>query len=1812
MDMSAYNIYLGKSVQLSKTDSSVLRGTLSDIEENGVFVDNTFVAAEEIDDLRYVGTLDADDYEPKRNTLYTPEMFAVSEESLATLFGPNYAFGEFAADYTAHLVLNEIDSIQLTDIEVLRRYKTYHPDVLATGAFLYRFHDGDWFFAYYTVDGEEAYLAASEGRYLFDAEKLADITTLPVAGDTVTVLLKDEREFTSIVSAADERGLALIEGPAGRIAYRDIVSIRRTALCSRRDQKYFFGGFPARLRYFRDRNLIRYKTGISASFFVAMTSSGLTAKDIVPLQETPNKTITHVYGVLTNYMTFAEYGYVSPDYHLGDVNTGTYRIVRRSITGVENPDELDTHRYVYTVRMSVEEEKEVRPYKRARRVEILEQYAKKDYLAIAIDNEGNVTTELNPDGALQEDTVREGYGFLFLYDPRYSFGYIADSFKGDRTEKTFTVKPPATKPLQFQGKQVDTRRFVYLVKHRYDTANQPPLENGKLVPVVYGMQILRALPIGASYDVTEDGTLIEQGRFAPTEALVGHRVAVSDVADKSYTFGRLSSLAADHLSLVDNSGNAVTIPYDQIGFIYGFGTVTRFISPTDFACGFGFIDVGTGLYFRETDLLSDQSPKIKAGDAVCFTVAAGEDGRPVARQVRPLPSTSEIGYVIGKSADGLYHVLDEQSYRTTPRAQATPVLHPALIAPEFLANSENDYKVRIVHQSFIDGTALREGISEVLEVLPKLHFGRLDHFFADRVGSYCQGILVPYDIPGIPKVYFHRRLNPILENMTVDPKKSYGTVSFIYHPSEAEGRLPTAENMQILGTTQPVKQPEKPPVKSMPAEDPAVSFDIDGIISYCLQYNQSERALAQLKEYQATNSLSVREYELKRLRILEKMVKDAKDDLEAASAARREMIDCIRAIRSTFSDNDEQYGLRLKLIIDQARLLVKEGRSQEAVEQYQAWDTLLREFLTIYPSAAPSYEKIRAHVQRMLKALTNDGTDLSDDEPLDDTAMASDDVHPYILWRQKQNAAWKTAPFDCAFAELNNSDRTLYAQKVQFLSFLLLENNSQDTRIDLAEFFGEKHRYLALFGKKSLHSQRESTRCSAFATDSVLLHAYTARDRQQWVHLFDEHPRLIERYCRDLSYLLACEAPTEPTLETLNMLFESAIQFVKEAASDTQEMISLRQYAGNLLAKLTVYQKRCGIDTPTLLLDAATILQQYEQRVGFSGRLDCLRTAAKKLSDYQKLILQTPSIHDWYIFWPLGRQLLRQIFNSWERLCQISRPSITFGTPTGKKVDGNWHITVPVRNEVNKAPAERFVLSVVVDGKGYKAKDQQTIEASGRDVAYELVFPVRDDSVQQLTLELKATYHYVSGVKVTDTDSREQKTEQSVTHSCTVADLSGERVELSKAVIDMIGKDAKATINTATEAGRTVREILKNREEEVKEIIERLTYVDDNGNRHLYTDGRWIALYGQWRVGKTVLLYEVFRVLRGEEFSAEALPAQATFSGKDDFEADTVNKIRTAIEAEMEFGSEEEERWWSLYEGYEKRYGKVTTLLALGRILQRYHQQPGARRIVLALDEFTQIYTALKRKNTTTGFLRDFVEFISLSGCVILTAGGEHTVELMENYDINMMQKADQTLLVRYLSYESTASYVEKVISEPSYLGNPEQKKRTIDRIYRLTQGNVFLLLKFCDALIDYILGNESIRFIDDLTINQALDKIIRDAGDRPEGVMNDYFNSLFNPYNEEAEEDLQDGFEHVRTVNRKLLECIVRYAYQDSRICQKDQLRSALEEDHPEWEDALATLCRRGVVKDDGFKNISIPIDLFYELQARIIRKDVTNESFV
>ena len=1840
-----FNLYLSRTVLVELEDGRTLTGEL-DQDAGWVLVNGARVDPAQIRDVLYVDKLDMDTFTLKERRPAVPELgkfmyitpgaggLLMDPEELAREVGPDFAFGEKIVEFVCHLYFDKNSGrIGIRDMRVTRSSHAYKRDVLESGAFLYRMEDGPYFYA--TLEGDS--LQTPEGPVLFDPDRITDITVCPQPGQTATVILQDGQKIHSMVVSASAKGLVMAEGYNGRVPFDKIRQIRYQAQLNTRadmdgSKMEACGDYRYRHRYLRQNGEYAFREGLRADFAVGMTNRGLISKDVdlACFDERQED-----YGVLVEYTNTLGYGYAVLAYERAEPE-GTVNSVQRYYVRANalpkgwNNNDIDTHKNLYVIRFRHMPNPKPNPNHDSRIVtsmEIVKQFERHRYQSIRVDEQGNILEELLETPEDISDAFEEGYGFLchFSRIPRKTgYGYICRQATQAGAEYDYYFRL-SDYMAKCRGQSLDTKNYCYLVRYSVDKRGAQKL------PEAYKLDLLEAYPKGKDYYVNERGQVSDykSTEFTVLDALRNERVVVI-TKDNNRHLGVLQSNDGENntvvISLTD--GQEETFHYSRIAEVWGLGRVIRY----DPDSTYGFIQAGSGIYYRNNAVQSEKEPKLELGELVGFRLEPASNGVQ-ANPVRPLTEVVEEGYVTGANQNGTYQVIPADIYGTERHISAVPeqlrLQNPGTTFKDLVTQ---DYKVQLHSLYFAGGAPLLRGIEKRLFACNKLYFGYVDKFCNRKKssGKFVYGFVTPLNAKDQKNVFFHISQNKRLFEQVVEPGENPNKAELCLVTyqvvMEKREQKPMAINMNALrrfpklwferflsgnqtAVPESVEQPEQLP-EQLPEQQPvsAPGESLQGRINFCLKENDVEGAKKLLEEYEQEKAGRDIFYYQQLHNIYMKEYK-----LIHTPEIRRGWLECIRTLRKDI-DQTEQYGLRLDLLYKQANMTMEEGQVAEALELYRQWKRLLEELCAIYPSKKLSYQTYVTRVDRILGAegKSKEAEDLDSEE----NGPSGEDLHAYLEWRldnankdedadlwakahslrQKSGENRYPEVLKAAVkAELAGipSKHLRYRAHFALLDLLLDPRSTTDALLPYFEdALADDSTFAQVLGLEEAIPKPDaaSKGCSRFTLDSVILFAVGDMDHRHWLERF-ENDALRWIYIQELCRLLG-RRTERGDMEELETVFTDAVALLQQPLDGK---LQIHQYAAAMLERVDRFRKQ-GVAVPDTVEAILRDLKNYNNCKGFSARMGCLRNNATKLQAYHQSIQKTPTVHDWNLLWPLCARLIGQIQREWHTLLKLFVPSIEFGSVHAVRESGDtWKVTVPLHNSKNAQKAS----NVKILGFEPINKKRRDLYGDGRADAFEIRVKPADPNAEQMMLDLEVSYQYVSDVQFSNEEYKQIYRIGTARKTVSVSCAASQRQELSMDIITAIGGNAKGNIDIDDPAGRTVAEILKNRAEEVAAIISAIS-VGEKGSRKLLRDGRWVVLYGQWRVGKTVILHEVLRALQGAEFGDQVVPVYAMFSEAENFEAKTVTNISDSLLETMDV--ELVNPWEDFRDEWAAKYGEPKTLYDLGRMLGRFHQKIAPKTIVLALDEFTNIYVAIKKGYVDPSFLRSFVEFVGKSRCVIMTAGGEHSVRLMTDYDVNMLQKADCRLEVKYLSKEDTAKYVEAVITVPSYLGTQDRKTRTIDRIFELTQGNVFLLHKFCEALIRYVQKQNNLTQIDDITIQRTLDGIVKSEPD----VISVYFNSLYNPYNELLNQKGQ-GFGGVRELNLMILKGIVSRAFPDTHSCRKDDLAEDFA-DEVRFEEFLKTLIERSVVREDS-GNLSIPIDLFYEIQTRIERKDENNE---
>lgn len=418
-----------------------------------------------------------------------------------------------------------------------------------------------------------------------------------------------------------------------------------------------------------------------------------------------------------------------------------------------------------------------------------------------------------------------------------------------------------------------------------------------------------------------------------------------------------------------------------------------------------------------------------------------------------------------------------------------------------------------------------------------------------------------------------------------------------------------------------------------------------------------------------------------------------------------------------------------------------------------------------------------------------------------------------------------------------------------------------------------------------------------------------------------------------------------------------------------------------------------------------------------------------------------------------------------------------------------------------------------------------------------------------------------------------------------------------------------------------LRAVLKNRDADMEDILGRLC---ENGNLTLSREPRWLILQGQWRVGKSTML----NLLKNRLRSDRTCVIGVTLVNKQvpDYEAHFASKtllkpLRTALEKAAR--RQTEGGLWSrgkaLLDTYCPPDQEVAALDDLSEQLNEFvaalREIDPQVRFLFLIDEFSRVYTALKRGTADPGFLTNWATFALGTDMAFVTAGGEFIQEMMDYFARNAYQKAsvktlnymDKTTIEAFLRYvidENSNGDDGREFDNTSYLGRKDLLKPTIELLYKLTQGNAFLLIRVCESIIYFIKKEGNLNVWRYITPDLVLEAV-HDYARTPEYAGSRWFGPLYDPYSIGELDNNGLTFlddQGVATDNLAILKAIVEHADPVTHDCPERALAPALPDMPKE------RLCRRldklkarrvvTCTSDGDSPTLRIRVDLFYEME--------------
>lgn len=342
------------------------------------------------------------------------------------------------------------------------------------------------------------------------------------------------------------------------------------------------------------------------------------------------------------------------------------------------------------------------------------------------------------------------------------------------------------------------------------------------------------------------------------------------------------------------------------------------------------------------------------------------------------------------------------------------------------------------------------------------------------------------------------------------------------------------------------------------------------------------------------------------------------------------------------------------------------------------------------------------------------------------------------------------------------------------------------------------------------------------------------------------------------------------------------------------------------------------------------------------------------------------------------------------------------------------------------------------------------------------------------------------------------------------------------------------------------------------------------------TVGKCIVVFGQKRTGKTSLLSHLKRKLN-EEPNCLSVDFSLYDLGSSFNETIFFEQVLTSIV----YALEDSDRWQGA--GFKsptrtdlERNPTMEFHAAMRELTRKLGtDRPEARpRLVLLIDEFTEIYKQIKKKAISPGFMKAWKGIVEKHYFASVLVGQD----IMPNFKASFSNEFGVTEDVRitYLSKSEARRLIEEPVGSDRYAGN------ALPRILSLTAGSPFYTMMFCNRLINYMNTTRSM-VVTEADINTVKDEMISGDG----RLSHDKFDNLIR-----AGDGVEDsGIEPEETL--KLCREIARGGSGEGGWCSRDAICGF--EDRKHLEKLLTDVERRDVVerKGDAYR---LRVGLFHE----------------
>jgi cold shock CspA family protein/KaiC/GvpD/RAD55 family RecA-like ATPase len=564
--------------------------------------------------------------------------------------------------------------------------------------------------------------------------------------------------------------------------------------------------------------------------------------------------------------------------------------------------------------------------------------------------------------------------------------------------------------------------------------------------------------------------------------------------------------------------------------------------------------------------------------------------------------------------------------------------------------------------------------------------------------------------------------------------------------------------------------------------------------------------------------------------------------------------------------------------------------------------------------------------------------------------------------------------------------------------------------------------------------------------------------------LTEELTNLYKKDIEDDFYTLVTEA--------FNKYISIRASYLRVVTSTINNLYSFVDLSSNLdkikNSEFLEYLNQTDKGILNMLFEIFGKLLKYNEATDFDYKSDMLRAANEERDLLEEHISKNPTRFGYDLLLPHIKDLQGKIYNESQSLYESSIPEIDIKIdkdsvtldPEQKTVS----FVVNFTNKVNVQNADNVKISVESNKTKNLANEElgkNLIKGDGKSLQRLCKFEVTEDLIKEKFLPISISVSYEYFKNMNDKLSKEDRAEISVP-------LSKEKFE----PID--NKFAKYRDGSPVKDD----DMFFGRAKDIERIISQVC--DSEGKIH---SGKSLALYGQTRTGKSSLLYHVEKKLREKDSERNIIINIGSIgeldlsSGMYEFLYAVLDQLKTELSHNHKDFYKVLEKSGTVIDPDLLEEDKVQAQFnKMFKDLCRYIQEKNTgHNIILMIDEFTYVYDWIRQGTMTDRFMKFWKGFIQNNDIYAIIIGQDHMMQFVNDPRFTNDFGSTEQQKVTYLSETDAKKMMEEPIMIKKSDGiESRYKDGALDKLYELSSGSAFLIMKLCAGLVDYI--NEVIK----------------------------------------------------------------------------------------------------------------------------------------